>query len=224
MNKTLKKMYTACVLLILLTLILVLAALPFLPDRIPAHYDAAGVVNRWGSKFEMLIFPGLVLPYGALFLGTCRMCREFSSGELGARIIVIGGIVQFAVFDLMTAYFLYTSFRQVEILAFMPLDLNQLLCGVSGLGLIALGNWIPKLKEPGPVGLRTRWSMKSTAVWRKCQRFGGWSFAAAGAGSILAALLVEGVWCCVWMVLALTAAGIAGAIYSWYAAKTTTEG
>ena len=66
MNKTLKKMYTACVLLILLTLILVLAALPFLPDRIPAHYDAAGVVNRWGSKFEMLIFPGLVLPYGAL--------------------------------------------------------------------------------------------------------------------------------------------------------------
>ena len=41
MNKTLKKMYTACVLLILLTLILVLAALPFLPDRIPAHYDAA---------------------------------------------------------------------------------------------------------------------------------------------------------------------------------------
>ena len=106
----------------------------------------------------------------------------------------------------------------------MPLDLNQLLCGVSGLGLIALGNWIPKLKEPGPVGLRTRWSMKSTAVWRKCQRFGGWSFAAAGAGSILAALLAEGVWCCVWMVLALTAAGIAGAIYSWYAAKTTTEG
>ena len=46
----------------------------------------------------------------------------------------------------------------------------------------------------------------------------------AAVGIIPAALLVEGVWCCVWMVLALTAAGIAGAIYSWYAAKTTTEG
>lgn len=168
----------------------------------------------------MLIFPGLVLPYGALFLGTCRMCREFSSGELGERIIVIGGIVQFAVFDLMTAYFLYTSFRQVEILAFMPLDLNQLLCGVSGLGLIALGNWMPKLKEPGPVGLRTRWSMKSTAVWRKCQRFGGWSFAAAGAGSILAALLAEGAWCWLWMAAAAAAALAASVVYSRHAAKT----
>ena len=130
----------------------------------------------------MLIFPGLVLPYGALFLGTCRMCREFSSGELGERIIVIGGIVQFAVFDLMTAYFLYTSFRQVEILAFMPLDLNQLLCGVSGLGLIALGNWIPKLKEPGPVGgsaagpsrRRGRAASWPPCWWRACGAAYGW--------------------------------------------------
>lgn len=28
-----------------------------LPDKIPGHYDAAGVVNRWGSKNELIALP-----------------------------------------------------------------------------------------------------------------------------------------------------------------------
>ncbi len=206
---------------LLLGLALVLAALPFLPDPIPVHYNAAGVVNRWGSKYEMLVFPGLMLSFGALWLGTCRICRGF--GEISERIMLLSGAAMFAVFDLMTAYFLYAGFRQVEHLSDLPLDLNRLLCGVSGLGLIALGNWMPKLKEPGPVGLRTPWSVKNTAVWRKCQRFGGWAFAAAGVFSVGAALLAPGAWCWLWMTLALIAAGIAGAVYSRRAAKATPD-
>ena len=214
----LKRLYAAMALTMALALVLVLAALPFLPETIPVHYNGSGAVDRWGSKCEMLIFPGILLPYGALWLGTCRVSREF--GEISERIMAAAGIVQFAVFDFMTAYFLYAGFRRVENLAALPLDLHRL---VSGLGLIALGNWMPKLKEPGPVGLRTPWSMKNGTVWRKCQRFGGWSFAAAGACSILAAALAPGAWCWLWTVLALAAAGIAGTVYSRHAAKTAPE-
>ncbi|QAT39824.1 DUF1648 domain-containing protein [Clostridium sp. JN-9] len=28
-----------------------------LPDKIPAHYDGAGVVDRWGNKSEVLVMP-----------------------------------------------------------------------------------------------------------------------------------------------------------------------
>jgi|SRR5690625_3075775 len=28
-----------------------------LPDQVPAHYNAAGEVDRWGSKWELLILP-----------------------------------------------------------------------------------------------------------------------------------------------------------------------
>lgn len=222
MNKKLNTLYTIFILLLLLTLIMPLAALPFLPDSIPAHYNGAGEVTRWGSKYETLIFPALMLPYGLLFLGGCRMTREFPSGETSERIMVIANIVQFVVFDMMIVYFLYADFRQAERLPALP-DLNRILCGATGLGLIALGNWIPKLKEPGPVGLRTPWSMKSVPVWRKCQRFAGWSLVAAGAASFLAALLAEGLWCWAWTVLALLAAAIAGAAYSWHAAKTAPD-
>ena len=219
MKSKVKPLYTISILLTILSLIVPLAALLFLPDSIPAHYNAAGVVDRWGSKYETLIFPALMLPYGALWLGTCRLAREFPSGEVAERLLVIGGIIQFAVFDVMILYFLYADFRQVEHLGFLLLDIHRLLCAGCGLGLIAMGNYMPKLKEPGPMGLRTPWSMKSETVWRKCQRFGGWSFAAAGAASIAAALLVGGVWCWLWMTLALIAAGAAGVVYSWRIAK-----
>lgn len=217
----LRRLYTAAVLLLALELVLVLAALPFLPDRIPAHYNAAGAVNRWGSRYETLIFPLLMLPYGALWLGVSRLMRNSASGKIAELLLVLAGIVQFAVFDLIILYFLYADFRQAENLAALPLDLNRSLCAVSGLGLIALGNWIPKLKKPGPAGLRTPWSVKNEAVWRKCQRFGGWAMAAAGAATLLAGLLAVGAWCWLWAALALLAAGCAGTLYSWHVAKTT---
>ena len=38
-----------------------------LPDKTPAHYDFAGEVTRYGSKYEMLIMPILgVLMYGGI--------------------------------------------------------------------------------------------------------------------------------------------------------------
>ncbi|WP_289140012.1 DUF1648 domain-containing protein [uncultured Brevibacillus sp.] len=30
-----------------------------LPDEVPAHYNALGEVDRWGSKWELLILPGV---------------------------------------------------------------------------------------------------------------------------------------------------------------------
>ena len=222
MGKHLKTLYAVSILLILLTLAAPLAALPFLPDSIPAHYNAAGTVDRWGSKYETLIFPAFLVPYGAIWTACGRLWRK--QPEKTAELLwMIGNIAQFAVFDLMLAYFLYADFRQVQRLPDLPLDLNRLLCAVTGLGLIALGNWIPKLKKPGPMGLRTPWSVKNEAVWRKCQRFGGWPFAAAGAVSAAAALLAPGAWCWLWTTLALASAGIAGAVYSRHAAQTTPD-
>lgn len=32
-----------------------------LPDRVPAHYNAAGEVDRWGSKWELVILPAIAV-------------------------------------------------------------------------------------------------------------------------------------------------------------------
>lgn len=39
-----------------------------IPDRIPAHFDGAGEINRWGGKYELIFCPVIsVLMY--LFIG-----------------------------------------------------------------------------------------------------------------------------------------------------------
>jgi hypothetical protein len=40
----------------------------FMPDKIPAHYDAQGEKTRWGSKYEAFIST-VVLCYWIFFIG-----------------------------------------------------------------------------------------------------------------------------------------------------------
>ena len=51
-----------------LPLVVTLAALLVLPAEIPVHYNAAGEVNRWGSKYEMLFLSLITLLMGAFLL------------------------------------------------------------------------------------------------------------------------------------------------------------
>ena len=46
------------------SLLLLIFAWNELPDQVPAHYNALGEVDRWGSKYELLILPVL----GASFI------------------------------------------------------------------------------------------------------------------------------------------------------------
>lgn len=50
--------------LMFLPLAVVLIALQFLPELIPAHYDMNNQVTRWGSKYETLIFPVITVLFG----------------------------------------------------------------------------------------------------------------------------------------------------------------
>lgn len=62
-----KKLLTALyIILMLLPLIAVVVAYPFLPDKIPAHYGMNNQVTRWGNKSETLFF--LLLHYSSDFL------------------------------------------------------------------------------------------------------------------------------------------------------------
>ncbi|MDW0116542.1 DUF1648 domain-containing protein [Sporosarcina thermotolerans] len=38
-----------------------------LPDQVPAHYNAAGEVNRWGSKWELVILPIIAVLMAVFF-------------------------------------------------------------------------------------------------------------------------------------------------------------
>ena len=99
--------------LMFLPLAMALVSLPFLPDQIPAHYDGAGLVTRWGSPFEGLILPSFVVLFG-FFLRFMARSTEKLAGKPWEKISLLIGCAALLVFNGIMIFILCTSFGQVE--------------------------------------------------------------------------------------------------------------
>ena len=44
-----------------ITLIGTVVAVQFLPENVPMHMDFEGNIDRWGSRYENLIFPVIII-------------------------------------------------------------------------------------------------------------------------------------------------------------------
>lgn len=203
-----------CGILTLLPMVITtVAVLWFLPDTIPAHYGISGEVDRWGSKYESFILPGISLVFGvAMLLGAWISGRSSRKEvEQGSRIFVIAGNVSLAVFNVMTLFFLYTSWAQMEHLEGVPEIGLRILFAVIAIMLLVLGAVMPQVKQNAWFGVRTKWTMQSVSVWEKSQRFGGKLFMGA-ALLCLASLALPFPWVTAVFVLSVAAA----AVGSWY--------
>lgn len=203
-----------CGILTLLPMVITtVAVLWFLPDTIPAHYGISGEVDRWGSKYESFILPGISLVFGvAMLLGAWISSRSSRKEvEQGSRIFVIAGNVSLAVFNVMTLFFLYTSWAQMEHLEGVPEIGLRILFAVIAIMLLILGAVMPQVKQNAWFGVRTKWTMQSVSVWEKSQRFGGRLFMGA-ALLCLASLALPFPWVTAVFVLSVAAA----AVGSWY--------
>ena len=197
-----------------------LAALPFLPDRIPAHYGFDNQVTRWGSKYEALLYPLVIVLMGYFMLAMAKLgAKDEEHGKNNETVLLISGILILLLFHVLNAYSLYTSFVKAENLSSVPLDLNQLIFGITGVLMIVIGNVMPKLLMNSVVGLRTHWSMKNEVTWKKCQRMGGISFMAGGVIIIGIAVALKGIPCLLSALGILVLLGVVDVYLSFLIAK-----
>ena len=125
--------------LMFLPLVVVLIALQFLPELIPAHYDMNNQVTRWGSKYETLIFPVITVLFGYFMLAMAKLSsKQEENGSNNKNVCIVTGIASLALFNAMTVYFLYADFNSIENLSSIALDLNQLVFGLLGVFLIII--------------------------------------------------------------------------------------
>lgn len=168
--------------LMILPLIESLVILPFLPEQIPAHYNVAGEVDRYGSRYETLILPVFVIVFGAFMLLMTNFVKktEENGNRNNEKVMILAGLTSLGVFNVMNIYFLYTGMKSVENLNDVPINLEKLVFSLLGLLMIVLGNLMPKCRKNHIIGVRTKWSMSSDYTWKKSQRFGGITFIIAG--------------------------------------------
>ena len=180
--------------LMFLPLIITLVVLPFLPEQIPAHYNFAGEIDRWGSKYEALLFPAITILMGFFMLWMAKIAaKQEENGNNNEKIVFYTGMGISLWFTAMHTFSLYKAFAAAGSMGYsVEADINRIFCILLGISLVIIGNFMPKLRNNSIIGLRTPWSMKNDTVWKKSQLFGGISFIVCGVLMIIAGLLLEG--------------------------------
>ena len=105
-----KKLYALCYGVILLCIVGTAILLIFTPDTIPVHYNFAGEVDRFGSKYENLIWPIFTITMGAFFILLAKQKRK--KGEtVNEKILLYTGICTLLFFAALGFYFMLKAIR-----------------------------------------------------------------------------------------------------------------
>lgn len=157
-----------------LPLILAIIAVGFMDKKIPIHYDAAGNVNRWGSRYEIFVLPiATFLITGFLLWMQKFAAKQEDYGDNNEKYIDLTIISCLIIFNVINIMIIYSGLAKLERFEFKGISFAQLILGLNGLLFIFLGNKMPKLKRNEVAGMRTKWSIANNLVWKKSQRSAG---------------------------------------------------
>ena len=193
-----KHLYRLAVALIVLSFVGAAVFFMLAPDTVPAHYNAAGEIDRMGSKYEYVAFPCIAAVSGAVFLLLAKRARtgKRDGCELTEKIFLVSAIGELLLFNGMGGFFMWRAVTYTEgaaAVARPTLDWMRFTSLLTGVLLIILGNVMPKARKNALFGMRAKWSMSGDEVWRKSQRFGGFASVVAGALLLADAMFLKGV-------------------------------
>jgi len=175
----------------------------FLPDKIPAHYNFAGEIDRWGSKYESFIYPICIIAITIFWECICSYYRKKSKtiedekqraeAANNAKVIGITAVAITVFFNVMQYISLYKACTSTDLsVANVEIDSIKITCILMGILFIILGNVIPKTKLNGTIGLRCTYSMYNDVTWSKSNRFGGFALVIAGIITVITSLIFNG--------------------------------
>ncbi len=174
------KRHTLTVLALIVSWGATLYALALFPDRIPAHWNAIGEVDRWGSKFETLIMPALQL----LIVAALAVWPRFDPSRHGPwrswPLLVAATAWVLTLVQLGVLYLTWTTLQGGALGAAASEKGLRVLLLALGFTFVLIGNYLPKAPQNWVFGVRTPWTLSSPRAWQVTNRIGGWLFIALG--------------------------------------------
>lgn len=173
----------------LMPLVATLVLLPSMADQVPAHYGINGMVDRYDSKYTMLVFPFIIIAVVLLrdVMPRWRV-RDDDMQAANAQVVdkmILPIVVVLGALNIMT---LWLAYYQVENIYTTSVNVPQLIMlGLSAL-FVVIGNLMPKTKPNHFVGFRVPWTINHPEVWYKTHRFGGVVMTVWGVIGVLVAL------------------------------------
>ena len=156
----------------LLPIILGLLLWDQLPDKIPTHFGIDGAADGWSGKgFAVFGIPAMWLIFHLITWGVTRLDQQ-NRGHNEKVLNLVG--LTFPTMSIAFSVLLYTRALEIE------LDMSSILFPLLGLLFIAMGNWLPKVKQNSTLGIKIKWTLYNEENWNKTHRFAGFVWVIGG--------------------------------------------
>lgn len=175
-----------------------------MPAELPTHWNFQGKVDKYSSRFDAMVFTPVFLAIMNIFL--CFMVDNDPRNKKQNNFVMT--ISKLAMPLIMLVAYSITVMaglgREIRVSVVIPLFL--------GILIIAIGNYMPKIKRNYTMGIKLPWTLNSDENWRRTHRLGGLCFIIVGFSLILSVFLKSEI---VFLV-PLFLGAIIPAIYSYY--------
>lgn len=177
-----------------------------LPDEMTSHWGADGVADGTASKAFMVFgVPAMLAGLNILcILATALDKKQAAQNKKAMRIVFwIMPIISTAV---MCSAYAIAMGKAMDVFVVMPLLL--------GVMFVAMGNYMPKIKQNSTLGNKISWTLHNEENWNKTHRFAGKLWVAGGVITMLSALL-PAKWMLPVIITAMLVVAVAPMVYSY---------
>lgn len=172
MMKENKKKLIITSIIILLPIIIGLILWNKLPDKLPTHWNAEGVVDGWSSKifavFGLPLF--LFVVHWVCILASCAdPKRQNYSDKILWLVFWICPVI-----SALGGVLIYGTALGMEF------KVDKIMLALMGIMFIVIGNYLPKCKQNYTMGIKLPWTLNDEENWNRTHRMGGKLWVACG--------------------------------------------
>ncbi len=188
---------------------------PWLPPRVPVHWNARGEIDGWASRIVgALALPTMMVVVWALmrWLPSLDPNRTNDPTFRGAYNVVVTTTI--AMLAALHVAVLGTALG-------WPVRIDTAVALGTGALMVVAGILMPRTPPNALFGVRTPWTLSSERVWERTHRVAGYTFVLTGLVVGASTVLVPE-WTIVVLLVAATAAAVGLIAYSYVAWRQET--
>lgn len=200
--------------IILLPILIGLVLWGELPDKMPTHWNAEGVVDGWSSKgFAVFGLPLFLLAvhWVCLLATNADPKKQNHTDKILGIVLWICPIV-----SLMMLVLVYGTALGMEF------KVDKIMLILMGLMFIIIGNYLPKCKQNYTIGIKVPWALNDEENWNKTHRMGGKLWVITGIVTMLCMFLPANIMVVVFLVI-LFMAVMVPTVYSYILHRNKTK-
>jgi len=158
---------------------------PYLPEKVPSHWNIKGEVDGFTNKFSHVVFmPTFTLGLFLLLTIVPRIdpksenYKKFSGVYEGFKVVFV---------FFMGALYIITLFAGLG----YAVPVGKIVRIAIGILLVYIGNYFGKVRHNYTFGIKTPWTLASEEVWNKTHRVSGPLWVISGLIWILSVFVSE---------------------------------